>query len=298
MLTPNKEIVRRLYTEAFTHTGDAGVVDEFVAQDFLDHSAAPGLPEGRAGFAAAVALWRSAFPDIELMVDSLVESGDTVAIGWTGTGTHRGELFGIPPTGVHATLRGIAFNRIEDGRVVERRQNSTDLSLMQALGVAPRPGGSLPTTTSNGSRGAIPSVGVRSSIEAVKAFYNAVDNGDEQLAAAVVTDDWLNVDADLPPLAGPDGAAMLVATLSGAFPKFRTEFVELFAEGDVVAAHIRHTATHDGRFLGIPATGRTATVTASGIFRVRDGRLAENHVIFDALGLLTQLGVVPQPAAV
>jgi predicted ester cyclase len=62
------------------------------------------------------------------------------------------------------------------------------------------------------------------------------------------------------------------------------------------AARLTHTATHLGPFMGIPPTGRAATITATGIFRIQDGRLIENHVIFDALGLLRQLGVVPELA--
>jgi predicted ester cyclase len=134
----NKAIVRRLYEQAFNHTGDLLVIEEFVATDFIDHAALPGLPPGREGFRQAVLAWRHAFPDIALTVDTLVAEGDTVAIAWTGRGTHRGELMGIPPTGIGGQVIGISFNRIADGRVAERWGNSDDLGLMQQLGVIPR----------------------------------------------------------------------------------------------------------------------------------------------------------------
>ncbi len=134
----NKAIVRRLYEAAFTHTGDLSVIDEFVAEDFVDHAGPPGLPPGREGFRQAALAWRHAFPDIALQVDALVAQGNTVALAWTGTGTHSGELMGIPPTGVVGQVVGMSFNRIVDGRLVERWGNSDDLGLLQQLGVIPR----------------------------------------------------------------------------------------------------------------------------------------------------------------
>lgn len=92
----NKAIVRRWYEAAFNHTGDLGVIDEFIAADFVDHSAPPGLPAGREGFRTQVLTWRHAFPDITLRIDELLGADDTVVIAWTCTGTHRGELMGIP----------------------------------------------------------------------------------------------------------------------------------------------------------------------------------------------------------
>ena len=56
----NKAIVRRLYEQAFNHTGDLSVIEEFVASDFSDHAAPPGLPPGREGFRQAVLAWRHA----------------------------------------------------------------------------------------------------------------------------------------------------------------------------------------------------------------------------------------------
>jgi predicted ester cyclase len=134
----NKAIVRRLYEQAFNHTGDLSAIEEFVASDFIDHAAPPGLSPGREGFRQAVLAWRHAFPDITLTVDSIVAEGDTVAIMWTGRGTHRGDLMGIPPTGVAGQVIGASFNRMADGRIVERWGNSDDLGLMQQLGVIPR----------------------------------------------------------------------------------------------------------------------------------------------------------------
>jgi predicted ester cyclase len=134
----NKAIVCQLYEQAFSHTGDLSVIDEFVDADFVDHAGPPGLPPGREGFRLADLAWRHAFPDIKLHIDAVVAQADRVAIAWTGTGTHQGELMGIPPTGVAGKVVGASFNRIVDGRLVERWGNSDDLGLLQQLGVIPR----------------------------------------------------------------------------------------------------------------------------------------------------------------
>ena len=66
-------------------------------------------------------------------------------------------------------------------------------------------------------------------------------------------------------------------------------------EGDRVAMRFAISGTHTGTFMGIPATGKPIHVTASGIFRVVDGKATDNWVNFDALGLLQQIGAVPMP---
>lgn len=133
----HKAIVRRLYEEAFSHTGDLAAIDEFIAGDFVDHSGPPGLAPGREGFKQLVGMWRAAVPDLWLTIDEIVAEGEVVAVAWTGGGTHRGELMGIPPTGRTAKVTGIVFNRLADGRIVERWGNTDDLGFLRQLGVMP-----------------------------------------------------------------------------------------------------------------------------------------------------------------
>jgi predicted ester cyclase len=133
-----KAIARRLYEQAFAYDGDLSVIDELVAENFVDHAGAPGTPPGREGFRQQVLAWRHAFPDITLRIDRLVGQDNTVAVAWTGVGTHRGELMGIPPTGIAGQTTGMSFNHFADGRLVERWGNSDDLGLLQQLGVIPR----------------------------------------------------------------------------------------------------------------------------------------------------------------
>jgi predicted ester cyclase len=58
----------------------------------------------------------------------------------TGTGTHTGELMGVPPTGKRLEMTGIVIYRIAGGKIVERWAQHDVLGLMQQLGVIPTRG--------------------------------------------------------------------------------------------------------------------------------------------------------------
>lgn len=91
-------------------------------------------------------------------------------------------------------------------------------------------------------------------------------------------------------------------TFKQVFPMFRTAFPDLhatiedeIAEGDRVAVRFTWQGTHRGAFMGVPATGKRATVSAMAWYRVRDGKIVEDIVQEDTLGMLQQLGAIPPP---
>jgi predicted ester cyclase len=109
------------------------------------------------------------------------------------------------------------------------------------------------------------------------------------------TADWVNHDPILPPMSGLAGAEQLVGLWRTAFSNLKFQLEDSIEEGDKVAARFRITGTHSGPLMGVPATGEPLSVLATGIFRVVDGKLAENWVNFDALSLMQQIGAVPAP---
>jgi len=72
---------------------------------------------------------------------------------------------------------------------------------------------------------------------------------------------------------------------------------DLIAEGDRIVVRWTNTGTHVDDFAGIPATGRTFTIAGIDIYRVADEQLCEHWHVIDQLGMLAQLGLLPQPAA-
>ena len=132
----NAALIQRFYDEGW-NANNLDVYDELVTEDFLDHQAIPGLEPGREGFKMLNAMFRSAMPDVWVTVDQIVAEDDKVACRWTSTGTHEGDLFGIPPTGAKVAVTATVWYRIEDGRLAEGWINRDDVGLMRQLGVIP-----------------------------------------------------------------------------------------------------------------------------------------------------------------
>ena len=95
------------------------------------------------------------------------------------------------------------------------------------------------------------------------------------------------------PVVGPEANAQSMAGFFTAFPDMHFEVEREFASGDQAAVCWRVTGTHRGDFQGIPPTGRRVDYHASGIFQMRDGKIARAWVYLDTGTILRQLGVLP-----
>jgi len=96
----------------------------------------------------------------------------------------------------------------------------------------------------------------------------------------------------------PQGIESYRALTSGytvAFPDLQATIDDLIAEGDRVVVRMTNRGTHQGEFMGIPPTGKRIEVSAITMLRFADGKLAEEWVQADMLGVMEQLGVVPAP---
>lgn len=78
-----------------------------------------------------------------------------------------------------------------------------------------------------------------------------------------------------------------------AFPDLHYTVEDLIAAGDKVVARLTISGTQQGAFMGIPATGKQATISGIEIFRITNGKAVENWVQADFLSLVQQLGVIP-----
>jgi steroid delta-isomerase-like uncharacterized protein len=113
------DIVKRLTDEAFVG-GNTSVVDELVADDFVDHDPAPGFPATKDGIRMMVETIQSAFPDIAPEFDEYTDTTDgRVVENWAMIGTHTGEAFGLPPSGQKVRVRGVEIFRLDGGKIVE-----------------------------------------------------------------------------------------------------------------------------------------------------------------------------------
>lgn len=129
----------------------------------------------------------------------------------------------------------------------------------------------------------------------VRRYYEEVLNaGNIGLLDEIAVPDY---DEHSPFPGQPNGLEGLRARVGGILGAFRPRFTlhELVAEGDTVVAYWTNTGTHAGEFMGIPATGRTVTVSGIDVHRLRDGRLAEHWHVVEELQMLQQLGVIAAP---
>ncbi len=101
-----------------------------------------------------------------------------------------------------------------------------------------------------------------------------------------------------PDFGRPGGREAFKATVLGfrsAFPDLVLEVHDMFGAGEKVVTRFTIRGTHQGEFLGIPATGRTVEFDGIAIDVMRDGVRVDGWAQLDQLGLLTQLGAVDPP---
>jgi predicted ester cyclase len=96
---------------------------------------------------------------------------------------------------------------------------------------------------------------------------------------------------------GPQDLKRGLATLFDAFPDFHFTLLDQLADGDLVSLRYRGHGTHQGEFLGMPATGRRIDYTGQIMLRMHDGQIVEFWANPDQLGLLKQLGATALPGA-
>ncbi|MFC6733505.1 MULTISPECIES: ester cyclase [unclassified Haladaptatus] len=135
-LESNADIVRALW-ETGTY-GDYSLVDQYVADDYVEHSAFESEPiRGRDGFRANIEEMRAAFSDIDLTIEDIFAAGDEVALRWRLNAKHTGDLRGIAPTNKPVEISGIEIDRFEDGKVVEAWNQFDSLGMLQQMGALP-----------------------------------------------------------------------------------------------------------------------------------------------------------------
>jgi predicted ester cyclase len=127
----NKTLVQR-YLQRLDEDAVAAI-DEFVAEDFVDHMPGRGLGPNRDGLKESARRFLAAVPDGFHRVEQILADGDRVVTLVRGYGTHTGELLGVAPTSRLITTVGIVIFRLRDGRIVERWSAVDNYGLLREL---------------------------------------------------------------------------------------------------------------------------------------------------------------------
>jgi len=136
----NKDTFRR-YIEEVWKDEKLDIADEVFAEKYLSHqSDGTALERGPEDVKKFVMEYRSAFSDIEDIVEDMIGEGDRVVTRWTLRVIHTGEFRGIPATGKRITITGIGIFRFsEEGKVVESWDSLDQLGMLRQLGALPEP---------------------------------------------------------------------------------------------------------------------------------------------------------------
>lgn len=113
----------------------------------------------------------------------------------------------------------------------------------------------------------------------------------------LIAQDYVGHDPTQPePIQGRDGFKQFVGMYHSAFEDATVTIDDQIAEGDQVVTRWTGRGTHTGELMGIAPTGKEVTVSGMTVSRLAGGKIAEEWELIDALGMLVQLGAVPQPA--
>ena len=134
----NKVLVKRIY-ETFSK-GDLEAYKEMLAPEYVWYLPSRSTePISREGMIEFGKMLHNAFPDITYSVEELIAEGDKVMSRFIVRGTHKGEYQGIPATGNKIEASGVMITRIENGKLVEDREELDALGLMMQLGMELKP---------------------------------------------------------------------------------------------------------------------------------------------------------------
>ena len=136
MSDENKKLVQRLIREA-QEGGNLAVIDELMAEDFVDHSPLPGLPPTREGVAMLFAGMKQAFPDLRITIEEQIADEEKVVSRKTFEGTHRAPFLGIAATGNPIKFEVIDILTVRGGKFREHRVVADLMTLMRQLGALP-----------------------------------------------------------------------------------------------------------------------------------------------------------------
>ena len=132
----NKAVLRDMYAAWATGDVDA-TIERFVAEDFVEHEAIPGMDNTREAPRQIFTMMRAAFPDLGISVHDMIAEGDKVVARITFTGTHSGVFLGVPATGNRVAMDGIDIMEFRDGKAVAHWGVTDMAGMMAQMGAGP-----------------------------------------------------------------------------------------------------------------------------------------------------------------
>jgi len=134
----NEALIKRFIEEL--NKGNTEIINELYAPDYVYYIPSRRTkPMSREETLEMMKNLYRAFPDLNWSIEELITVGDRVIYRFIARGTHKEEFGGIPATGNKIESSGILITRIENGKVIEEREEFDMLGLMQQLGMELKP---------------------------------------------------------------------------------------------------------------------------------------------------------------
>jgi steroid delta-isomerase-like uncharacterized protein len=126
-------------------------------------------------------------------------------------------------------------------------------------------------------------------------FEELWNKGNLPVADELIAPTYTHHDASTPDVGrGPESEKKRVTLYRTAFPELRLTVEAVIAEGESVVARWSCRGAHRGDLSGIAPTGKQFVISGVTVVRFTDGKIVEGWINWDALGLMQQLGVVPE----
>ncbi len=127
--------IETLY-RAFTDK-NPDLLDEACTPDWQDIPLGPGQGPGPNGLKTMLPMFFQAFPDLKIVVHEIIGSAGRAGVRASITGTHRGEIFGVPPTGQAVDVALHEFHHLKDGRLTHTWHLEDWFGMLNKIGAWP-----------------------------------------------------------------------------------------------------------------------------------------------------------------
>ncbi len=132
--------------------------------------------------------------------------------------------------------------------------------------------------------------------ELIRNFLKEMDNGNHDFVMdSMASDAKMFFPSGSPTPSPKEEMSQVLKSWHETFPDYKHDIKEMIAKGDFVLVRAIDTATHEGEFQGIPATGNKIEVGAIMIYRIKNGKIVEAWEEMDVLGMMMQLGMELKP---
>lgn len=291
--TREKQIVHAFIDELTKrHNPDAWRM--YCTDDFRHHFNLPDVPPTLAGIEALSQGILTAFPDVQVQIDLLLQEGDWIVERATALGTHTGAFMGISPSGRSFQWTETHLYRLRTDKIVEYIPG-VRLEMLLARMAGRQTYFHAPTQS-------ILSHAIALGMSGLSRLYRSrpdrllMDNEQRERNRAVIAryiDEFKNQQRFIvfPQLfeasfrhhfdfeKRPNTMATFVSVGQNfltAFPDVHVDVQQLITDGDYVVERNQVTATHQGMFAGVSATGKPVQWAETHIYRLQNGKIVEN----------------------